>query len=154
MRDSPFLHCTSGFKRGNFNLRDNVFLLNKMYAKLSPDFWLSVSQPPKLSQVSSPGRNSLAPATSSAAQRWEKREESWEPLLLYLVGLEVAMGQRVEGQAGMCCPGHFWKISSSRGHCMKQNSERFLSPVNDQKVGEHLLCFSLNNKAHTFFFLT
>lgn len=47
-----------------------------MYAKLSPDFWLSVSRPPKLSQVSSPGRNSLAPTTSSATERWEKMEES------------------------------------------------------------------------------
>lgn len=50
-----------------------------MYAKLSSDFWFSVSQTPKLSQVSSPGRDSLAPTTSSAAARWGKTEECGHP---------------------------------------------------------------------------
>lgn len=29
MSEGPFLHCTSGFKRGNFNLRNNVFCWTK-----------------------------------------------------------------------------------------------------------------------------
>lgn len=134
-----------------------------MYAKLSSDFGFSESQPPKFSQVSSSGPNSLAPAMSSySTVRWKRLRRS--SITSHVCLVDLGTSQRSEngfsfiylgvagsplsctpGQAPTCFPRHYGKNNSSKkvGKISYKNSNKcwppFLGPIKDHFVK---LCFA------------